>query len=175
MKSRMVYRWGFVVLGFSAVVNLIVAVRVFFAMQHPVEYNIRVIEPPIYTNVVASLPSFPPMPGVETNEAPQTLDVSPDFAITNHFEVAAETYHYMRIDDRPCFRLNGRNYSAGDVTAFGTVRQIYPERVYFDDGGYISNLRRVFDVVGLAPTSPAVVPERRPQIQPREESPHDAS
>lgn len=172
MKSRIVYRWGFAVLGVSAVVNLIVAVRVFFAMQKPVAYNIRVIEPPVYTNFVASLPVLPPMPGVQTNEVPKVRDVLPDLA-TNRFEVAAESYHYMRVNGRPLFRLNGHNYSVGDITAYGTVARIYPERVYFDDGGYISNLRRVFDIVEFVP--PVVRPEPLPRVESREDSPHDAS
>lgn len=152
MKSRVVYRLGFAVLGVSAAVNVVVAVRVFFAMQSPVSYNIRVIEPPVFTNVVASLPTLPPMPGVRTNESPQTLDVSLDLN-TNRFEVASESYHYMRVDGQPRFRLNGRNYAVGDLTAYGKVERIYPERIYLDDGGFISNTRRVFDIVEFVPPS----------------------
>lgn len=145
MKSRLVYRWGFAVLGLSAAVNLIVAVRVFFAMQNPVAYNIRVIEPPVLTNIVASLPTFGPMSGLSTNEAPHTLDFLPEIN-TNHFEVASEAFHYMRVNGRPLFRLNGCNYAVGDVTAYGTVDRIFPERVYLTDGGYIANSRRLFDL-----------------------------
>lgn len=176
MKSRLVYRWGFAVLGVSAVVNLIVAVRVFFAMQNPVAYNIRVIEPSVYTNVVASLPMLEPLPGEPTNEAPQQVDVSPD-SNTNVFEVASEQYHYMRVNGRPLFRLNGRNYSVGDDTAYGTIERIYPERVYLTDGGFISNSRRVFDIADFAPVpvSRPVPVEPSPSVKPLEESPHDPS
>ena len=152
MRARRAYRLSLVILGVASLLNVIVAVRVLLALRSPVSYNFRVIEPPIITNVVTSVAFDARMPGVPVDEAPQTLDVSTNLvysASTNRVEVAVDQYHYMRVDDVPRIRLNGQTYSSGDVCAYGRISSIFPERVYFDDGSYLTNTRRTFDLVDV--------------------------
>lgn len=150
MRARKAYRLSLVILGFASLVNVIVAIKVLLALRSPVQYNFRVIEPPVLTNVFTSAAFDARMPGVTVNEAPQHPDVSTNSAVsasTNRVEVAIDQYHFMRVDDVPRFRLNGQTYSTGDVCAYGRISSIFPERVYFDDGSYLTNSRRVFDLV----------------------------
>lgn len=150
MRARKAYRLSLVILGFASLVNVIVAIRVLLALRSPVQYNFRVIEPPVVTNVITSAAFDVRMPGDPVNEVPQHSDVSTNFVAsvsTNRIEVAIDQYHFMRIDDVPRIRLNGQTYSAGDVCAYGRISSIFPERVYFDDGSFLTNSRRVFDLV----------------------------
>lgn len=150
MRARKAYRLSLVILGLASVVNVIVAIRVLVALRSPVSYNFRVIEPPIITNVTASAAFDVRLPGDCIEQPPQTLDVSTNFVVsttTNRVEVAVDQYHFMRVDGSPLVRLNGQYYSVGDVCAYGRIAEIFPERVYFEDGTFLSNSRRVFDLV----------------------------
>lgn len=153
MKARRVYRLSMVVISIAAVVNVVVAVRVLFALRNPVSYNFRIVEPPVITNYFP-LAVGNNLPGSPVEQLP-AVDVSSNVVThaTNSFvEVAVEAYHYMRILGEPSFRLNGFNYRVGDDCVYGRILRIYPERVYLDSG-YISNSRRTFDLV-----SPVVQP-----------------
>lgn len=160
MRARQVYRLSLLVISISAFINIVVAVRVMLSLRSPVQYNFRVIEPPVITNVVTSGAFNVPLPGVPVDYSPQPFDVSTNAAQnvvcvdTNLTEIAIEAYHYMRVDGSPCFRLNGYNYKVGDLCVYGRVLAVFPERILLEGGGYISNSRRIFDLV---PFSPPVV------------------
>lgn len=153
MRARRAYRLSLVILGLASLVNVIVAIRVLVALRSPVSYHFRVVEPPIITNVVTSALVDLSLPGTPVDEPVYSVSVSTnspvsfDSCISNRVEIAVDQYHFMRVNDFPCIRLNGQTYSVGDVCAYGRIISIFPERVYFDDGSYLSNSRRVFDLV----------------------------
>lgn len=178
MRARRVYRLSIFILSSASIVNIVVAVRVMFALRNPVNYNFRIIEPPVFTNVTSSAVSFSrSIPGEPVDRVSDLSTNSAQLAsFTNlQVQVAVESYHYMRIGGFPCMRLNGLNYSIGDRTAYGVISAIFPERVYLENSGYISNSRRVFDVdpVYLRPAFGQLSSQPNDSSQPREKFHHD--
>lgn len=122
-------------------VNLVLAFHVFRSSRNAVQHNIRIIEQKPFefpTNFPAFSASPPPgfssSAGSSASTAAAPLVNAPSL-------VASYDYHYFVNDGRVGFFLNGRYCYVGDRTAFGIVRDIFPERIYFDDGSYIQNTR----------------------------------
>lgn len=51
------------------------------------------------------------------------------------------SYHYMRVNDRPMFRYFGQNYGVGDLTSYGRVLSVFPDRVTIEGAFVLRNDR----------------------------------
>lgn len=137
MKARTVYRLSVLFNSLSFVVLVGVSFRVLQLSRSPVEYHINIVEPPVYTNSFTSPVekdlSFPP------TVLSRPPSVSSNF-VTSSFSPSVYRLPYSYyVSGRPCFNLFGVDYTVGSVHAYGVVSSIFPERVYFSNGGYIEN------------------------------------
>lgn len=48
-------------------------------------------------------------------------------------------YHFYVFNDTPFFQFAGRNYKVGSETSYGTVKRIFPDRVFLDSGIWLVN------------------------------------
>lgn len=139
MRLKTIYRLTLPSLAVLAVCNTALAVYVFIKTRSPLNYNIQVIEPPRI--------EFPTV----TNELPQARSG----LIPHRHSASVETlavpsprmpeswrmeYHYCVVGGKRVAVLNGVNVYEGDRHAYGVVRDIYPERIYFEGGNYIDNI-----------------------------------
>lgn len=140
MKARVYYRVSSVVASLMVAVNFLLAFYVFRSSRNSVQHNIRIIEQKPFefpTNLpsftVSSLPGFSSSAprSIATNAAPP--EIKPPTS------VASYSYQYFVDGGRVGCFLNGRYCYIGDRTAFGIIRDIFPERIFFDDGSYIQN------------------------------------
>ena len=48
-------------------------------------------------------------------------------------------YHYMVVDGLPMIRFYGQNYSVGQMTSYGRIESIFPDRVKLEGAAYLKN------------------------------------
>lgn len=53
----------------------------------------------------------------------------------------SSSYHYMKVDGRPMFRFFGQNYGEGDMTSYGRVLSVFPDRVTIEGAIVLRNDR----------------------------------
>lgn len=142
MKARVYYRVSSVVASLMVAVNLVLAFHVFRSSRNAVQHNIRIIEqrplefPTNFPVFTASSPlDSSSSVARSTSIASAPLEIKPPSA------VASYDYNFFVDGGRVGCFLNGRYCYVGDRTAFGIVRDIFPERIFFDDGSYIQNTR----------------------------------
>lgn len=145
MRARVAYRSSLAVACVCALVNVVVLVRVWLLSRSPVNYNVRVVEP-------MALPAPPSLtdailPGDKSSTnlpLGSSLDVGsysrPSIASTPT-QLSVIPYSVGYVDGSPILHMNRRFYRVGDVTAFGVIDLIFPERVYFRGGDYIANVQ----------------------------------
>lgn len=154
MRARWVYRHSLALCAGFALVNSVVAFRVWSLSRRPVEYNIRVIEPP---NVAPLEPLDAPSVDRLPIRSPQGADVSPVSAPIPEFQPPRSyrlRYYAFVVDSRPCASMSGRYYYEGDRHAYGVIRSIFPERIYLEGGDYIENVineRGLYEPVSTGP------------------------
>lgn len=51
------------------------------------------------------------------------------------------SYHFMRVNGRPMFRYFGQNYGEGDITSYGRVLSVFPDRVTIEGAFVLRNDR----------------------------------
>lgn len=140
MRARVYYRVSSVVASLMVVVNLVLAFHVFRSSRTAVQHNIRIIEQkPLEfpTNFPAfSVSSVPGFPSSAAGSTPSNL-APPEIKAPS--VVASYNYQFFVDGGRVGCFLNGRYCYVGDRTAFGIIRDIFPERIFFDDGSYIQN------------------------------------
>lgn len=140
MRARVYYRVSSVVALLMVAVNLVLAFHVFRSSRSSVQHNIRIIEqkPFEFPTNFPSYPSSPP-PGFTSSAARLASSNSAPLKIKAPSVVASYNYQFFVDGGRVGCFLNGRYCYVGDRTAFGIVRDIFPERIFFDDGSYIQN------------------------------------
>lgn len=65
---------------------------------------------------------------VSSVSAPSNVSSSSVSESSQLREVPA-SYHYMKVNGRPMFRYFGQNYGVGDLTSYGRVLSVFPDRV----------------------------------------------
>lgn len=48
-------------------------------------------------------------------------------------------YHYMSVNGEPMFKYYGRNYKVGDLTSYGRIEAIFPDRVRLEGSVFLKN------------------------------------
>lgn len=154
MKLRTIYRSSTWVLALLTALNLCLVVYVFFSLHHPLSYNIKVVEPPA-----------PVLPQLELKESslksvpdkPESPVVVAPVAVVHEPYRWQHPYHYFVNNGRRGAYLNGTYVFEGDRHAYGIIRDIFPERIYFEGGNYIDNTVQqkglLNDTVGTANTT----------------------
>lgn len=56
-------------------------------------------------------------------------------------------YHYMVVDGRPMIRFYGRNFKEGDLTSYGRISSIFPDRVKLDGEVFLKNSKNPDELV----------------------------
>lgn len=145
MRARVAYRTSLAVACVCALVNVVVLVRVWILSRSPVNYNVRVVES-------ASIPSAPVHSGADLPGDPPLTDSPPGDSLPSGIapgssiaptpsQIAVIPYSVGYVDGSPVLHMSRRFYRVGDVTAFGVIDLIFPERVYFRGGDYIANVQ----------------------------------
>lgn len=71
-------------------------------------------------------------------------------------EVSA-SYHYMKVDGRPMFRFFGQNYGVGDMTSYGRVLSVFPDRVTIEGAIVLRNDRNPdVDILSIPKVQPKI-------------------
>lgn len=159
MRPRTLYRLSVYGLLAVAAANVYVAVRVYLNSRRQVVYNVTVQPPPVF-----------PTLDVPTNQPPYRSGLLPDThgpSVQLHADSSlypitpmswTHEYQFFVAAGRRMALLNGQYIREGDLHAYGIVRDIWPERIYFEGGSFIENSRRVTTNVRndiTAPSSPA--------------------
>lgn len=138
MRARVYYRVSSVVASLMVAVNVVLAFYVFRSSRNAVQHNIRIIEQkPVEFPTNFPVFSVSPPPGFPSVGSSAVTGSAPP--VKAPAVVASYDYQYFVDGGRVGCFLNGRYCYVGDRTAFGIVRDIFPERIYFDDGSYIQN------------------------------------
>lgn len=56
-------------------------------------------------------------------------------------------YHYMVVDGVPMIRFYGRNFKEGDLTSYGRISSIFPDRVKLDGEVFLKNSKNPDELV----------------------------
>ncbi len=145
MRARVAYRTSLVIACVCALVNVVVLVRIWLLSRSPVNYNVRVVEP-VGSPVAPSLP-VGVLPGdLPSTNSPPGVSSAPGAAPGSNIsptpsQISVIPYSVGFVDGSPILHMNRRFYRVGDVTAFGVIDFIFPERVYFRGGDYIANVQ----------------------------------
>lgn len=94
----------------------------------------------VVTQFVASVSSPSNVPSSSASDPSQLREIS-------------ASYHYMRVNGQPMFRYFGQNYGVGDLTSYGRVLSVFPDRVTIE-GAFVLRNDRNPDGEGLLSLKP---------------------
>lgn len=77
---------------------------------------------------------------VSSVSAPSSVLVGGSADSSQLREISA-SYHYMKVNGRPMFRYFGQDYGVGDITSYGRVLSVFPDRVTIEGAFILRNDR----------------------------------